>query len=162
REAWFRLAQELFLLGRYAEAHRACERLIALSAAPGHTVPPEELARYYDYLGRIAESSGDTGGAVRADRRATDVDPSRPPAAPRRTVAPEELARYYAYLGRIAGSSGDTGGAVRAYRRAIDLDPSYPPAALSLARRAVASGDRPHAQALIDDALRSAEGRGPQ
>ncbi len=113
REAWFRLAQELFLLGRHAEAHRACERLIALSAAPGHTVPPEELARYYDYLGRIAESSGDIGGAVRA------------------------------------------------YRRAIDLDPSHPPAALSLARRAVASGDRNTAAQLIDDALRAAEGRGP-
>jgi tetratricopeptide (TPR) repeat protein len=113
REAWFRLAQELFLLGRYAEAHRACERLIALSAAPGHTVPPEELARYYDYLGRIAESSGDTAGAVRA------------------------------------------------YRRAVDLDPSYPPAALSLARRAVATGDRHAAGQLIDDALRAAAGRGP-
>jgi tetratricopeptide (TPR) repeat protein len=113
RDAYFRLAQELFLLGRFAEAHRACERLIALSAAPGHTVPPEELAHYYDYLGRIAESSGDIAGAVRA------------------------------------------------YRRAVDLDPSYPPAALSLARRAVASGDRAHAQALVDDALRAAEGRGP-
>jgi tetratricopeptide (TPR) repeat protein len=113
REAWFRLAQEQYLLGRYTEAHRACERLIALSAAPGHTVPPDELARYYDYLGRIAESSGDTGGAVRA------------------------------------------------YRRAVDLDPSYPPAALSLARRAVAAGDRAHAQVLIDEALRAAEGRGP-
>jgi len=88
--------------------------LIALSAAPGHTVPPEELARYYDYLGRIAESSGDLAGAVRA------------------------------------------------YRRAIDLDPSYPPAVLSLARRAVASGDRPTATQLIDDALRVAAERGPQ
>jgi tetratricopeptide (TPR) repeat protein len=80
REAHFRLAQELYLLGRYAEAHRHCERLIQLSAAPGHTVPPEELARYYDYLGRIAEASGDSPGAMRAYRRAIDLDPSYPPA----------------------------------------------------------------------------------
>src|SRR5439155_26713649 len=81
RGGYFRLAQELYLLGRYAEAHRACERLIQLAAAPGRTVPPEELARYYDYLGRIAEAAGDSAGAARAYRRATDLDPSYPPAA---------------------------------------------------------------------------------
>jgi tetratricopeptide (TPR) repeat protein len=80
-EAYFRLAQELYLLGRYPEAHRACERLIQLAAAPGHTVPPEELARYYDYLGRIAEASGDGAVAARAFRRAIDLDPAYPPAA---------------------------------------------------------------------------------
>ncbi len=81
RDAHYRLAQELYLLGRYGEAHRACERLIQLAAAPGRTVPPEELARYYDYLGRIAEASGDSAGAGRAYRRAIDLDPSYPPAA---------------------------------------------------------------------------------
>jgi tetratricopeptide (TPR) repeat protein len=81
REGYFRLAQELYLLGRYAEAHRACERLIQLAAAPGRTVPPEELARYYDYLGRIGEAAGDSAGAARAYRRATDLDPAYPPAA---------------------------------------------------------------------------------
>ena len=81
REAHFRLAQELYLLGRYGEAHRACERLIQLAATPGRTVPPEELARYYDYLGRIGEASGDAAGAGRAYRRAIDLDPSYPPAA---------------------------------------------------------------------------------
>jgi tetratricopeptide (TPR) repeat protein len=113
REAHFRLAQELYLLGRYAEAHRACEQLIQLAAAPGRTVPPEELARYYDYLGRIAEAAGD-------------------PAA-----------------------------AARAYRRATDLDPAYPPSAIALARRAAAQGDRAHAQAILDEAMRAAESRGP-
>ena len=81
RSAHFRLAQELYLLGRYSEAHKTCERLIQLSATPGDTAPPEELARYYDYLGRIAEASGDTAGAGRAYRRAIDLDPSYPPAA---------------------------------------------------------------------------------
>ncbi|HEX8954515.1 MAG TPA: tetratricopeptide repeat protein, partial [Polyangia bacterium] len=81
REAHFRLAQELYLLGRYGEAHRTCERLIQLAATPGATAPPEELARYYDYLGRIAEASGDSAGAGRAYRRAIDLDPSYPPAA---------------------------------------------------------------------------------
>jgi tetratricopeptide (TPR) repeat protein len=81
REAYFRLAQELYLLGRYGEAHRACERLIQLAAAPGRTASPEELARYYDYLGRIAEASGDVAAAGRAYRRAIDLDPSYPPAA---------------------------------------------------------------------------------
>jgi len=114
REGHFRLAQELYLLGRYGEAHRTCERLIQLAATPGATAPPEELARYYDYLGRIAEASGDAAGAGRA------------------------------------------------YRRAIDLDPSYPPAALSLARRAAASGDRGQAQNIIDEALKVAETRGPE
>ena len=31
RDAHYRLAQELYLLGRYSEAHRACERLIQLA-----------------------------------------------------------------------------------------------------------------------------------
>jgi tetratricopeptide (TPR) repeat protein len=89
-EAYYRMAQELYLLGRYAEAQRACERLIQLAAAPARTVPPEELARYYDYLGRVAEASGDTAGAVRAFRRAIDLDPAYPPAVvalARRAVA---------------------------------------------------------------------------
>ncbi len=93
REGFFRLAQELYLLGRYAEAHRACERLIQLAAAPGKTVPPEELARYYDYLGRIAEAAGDSAAAARAYRRAIDLDPA---------YAPSCLA-----LARRAASAGD-------------------------------------------------------
>jgi tetratricopeptide (TPR) repeat protein len=111
RDAHFRLAQELYLLGRYAEAHRSCEKLIQLAAQPGKTVPPEELARYYDYLGRIAEASGDAAAAGRA------------------------------------------------YRRAIDLDPAYAPSCLALARRSAAGGDRKHAQEIIDEALRAADGR---
>ena len=64
-----------------ARRTRRCERLIQLAAAPGATAPPEELARYYDYLGRIAEASGDAAGGGRAYRRAIDLDPSYPPAA---------------------------------------------------------------------------------
>ena len=79
RQAHFLLAQELYLLGRYAEAQKLCERLIELSAVPGNTAPPEELARYYDYLGRIAEALGDGAAAQRSYRRATDLHPGFPP-----------------------------------------------------------------------------------
>ncbi|HEX2573887.1 MAG TPA: tetratricopeptide repeat protein [Polyangia bacterium] len=79
RQAHFLLAQELYLLGRYAEAQKVCERLIELSAVPGNTAPPEELARYYDYLGRIAEALGDGAAAQRSYRRAIDLHPGFPP-----------------------------------------------------------------------------------
>jgi tetratricopeptide (TPR) repeat protein len=79
RQAHFLLAQELYLLGRYPEAQKVCERLIELSAVPGNTAPPEELARYYDYLGRIAEALGDGAAAQRSYRRAIDLHPGFPP-----------------------------------------------------------------------------------
>jgi tetratricopeptide (TPR) repeat protein len=79
RPARFLYIQELYLLGRYADAQKACEQLIALAAAPEHTAPPEELARYYDYLGRIAEANGDSAGAGRSYRRAIDLDPAYAP-----------------------------------------------------------------------------------
>jgi len=120
RDAHFRLAQELYLLGRYAEAHRSCERLIQLAAQPGKTVPPEELARYYDYLGRIAEASGDAAAAGRAYRRAIDLDPA---------YAPSCLA-----LARRAAAAGDRKHAQEIIDEALRAAESRPGADLPILR----------------------------
>ena len=103
-EAHFRLAQELYLLGRHAEAQRVCERLIELAAAPGRTAPPEDLARYYDYLGRTAEVQGDAPTATRSYRRAIDLDPSYPPpvhALARRFAAAGDLPQGLALVEKV-------------------------------------------------------------
>ncbi len=80
RDGCFAYAQELYLLGRYAEARKIIDTLIERSTAPEHTARPEELARFYDYLGRILEATGDQPGSGRAFRRAVDLDPTYPPA----------------------------------------------------------------------------------
>ncbi|MDW8283999.1 MAG: hypothetical protein RMK29_20030 [Myxococcales bacterium] len=82
RLARFRLVQELYVLERYPEARREMEQLIEEAAAPpagataGSMAPPEELARYYDYLGRIQEALGESPAAQRSYRRAVDLDPA--------------------------------------------------------------------------------------
>jgi tetratricopeptide (TPR) repeat protein len=81
REAHYRLAQDLYLLGEFEESKRLVARLIDLSAQPGHTVAPEELARYYYYYGRIFEAGGDLAGASSRYRRALELDPAYAPAA---------------------------------------------------------------------------------
>ncbi|MDB4968944.1 MAG: repeat-containing protein [Myxococcales bacterium] len=124
RDAHFRLAQELYLLGRYGEAHRSCERLIQLAAAPGRTVPPEELARYYDYLGRIGEASGDAAGAGRAYRRAIDLDPSYPPSA--------------LSLARRAAAAGDRGQAQNIIDEALKVAETRGPEVELILRRGMA------------------------
>jgi tetratricopeptide (TPR) repeat protein len=149
REAHFRLAQELYLLGRYGEAHRTCERLIQLAAMPGQTAPPEELARYYDYLGRIAEASGDAAGAGRAYRRAIDLDPSYPPAA--------------LSLARRAAAAGDRGQAQNIMDEALKVAESRGPEVelqlrRGMARFFVAIDDGPRAI----DAYRQVLARAPE
>jgi len=80
RAGLYQLAQALYLLGKFGEAQRACQRLIEVSAAPNNTAPAEEVGRYYAYLGRIAEANGDGASALRAYRRAVDLDPGYAPA----------------------------------------------------------------------------------
>src|SRR5262249_39804040 len=64
QEAHYRLAQELFVAGRYAEARQHIEKVIEIAAAPGQHAPsPEALARYYYFLGRILEGMGDPRSA---------------------------------------------------------------------------------------------------
>jgi tetratricopeptide (TPR) repeat protein len=96
-EGNYRLAQELYLLGRFPEAQRTMERLIELAAAPDDTASPEELARYYYYLGRILEAQGDAKAASSDYRRAAEYDPAFPP---------PQLA-----LAKRAAASGDRQGA---------------------------------------------------
>ncbi|HEY2749504.1 MAG TPA: hypothetical protein VGL86_33020 [Polyangia bacterium] len=149
RDAHFRLAQELYLLGRYSEAHRTCERLIQLAAMPGATAPPEELARYYDYLGRIAEASGDAAGAGRAYRRAIDLDPSYPPAA--------------LSLARRAAAAGDRGQAQNIIDEALKVAETRGPEVELVLRRGMARffvAIDDHARAV--DAYRQVLARAPE
>ena len=106
KEALFLYSQELYLLGRYAEALKVNDKLIELATAPEHMAPAEELARYYDYLGRILEAAGDQAGSTRAFRRAVDLDPTYPPAC---------LA-----LARRAAATGDLGQGTRILADALD------------------------------------------
>ncbi|HTE53589.1 MAG TPA: hypothetical protein VK698_22190 [Kofleriaceae bacterium] len=80
-EAHYLLAQEYFSLGRFHEARAAIERVIELAAAPGLGVSPEQLARYYYYLGRIIEAGGDARAATSHYRRAAEYDPGYAPPA---------------------------------------------------------------------------------
>ncbi|MCP4446094.1 MAG: tetratricopeptide repeat protein [Myxococcales bacterium] len=80
-EMHYLLAQELYCLERFADARRAIERVIELSAAPGSNISAERLARYYYYLGRILDRDGDVRGATAQYRRATDYDPGYAPPA---------------------------------------------------------------------------------
>jgi tetratricopeptide (TPR) repeat protein len=107
KEALFLQAQELYLLGRYAEARRAADHLIGVATSPNHTAPPEELARYYDYLGRIVEAAGDAAASGRAYRRAIDLDPTYTPAC--------------MALARRAAASGDLVQGTRVLAEALDV-----------------------------------------
>jgi Tfp pilus assembly protein PilF len=96
QKARHRLAQELYLLGRYSDARHEMEALIAQATAqageaaaapaegaparPGKTTPPEELTVYYDYLGRILDAEGETSAAQQAQQRAVELDGTYAPA----------------------------------------------------------------------------------
>lgn len=136
-EAYYRLAQEHYLLGRHADARAAIDRVIELAAAPGSAISPENLARYYYYRGRITETSGDPRGATSQYRRASEYDPG---------YAPPALA-----LARRAAEAGDQRGAEGLLIDAAHaaMEKGGPPAAVplqrGLARILLASGDRPAA-----------------
>ncbi len=137
QEAYYRMAQEQYLLGRHTEARAAVERVIELAAAPGNTITPESLARFYYYRGRIIEVSGDVRGATSQYRRAIEYDPG---------YAPPALA-----LARRAAETGDQRTAETLLIDAAHaaMASSGPQAAVplqrGLARILLASGDRPAA-----------------
>src|SRR6185503_5108396 len=148
-EAHYLLAQEYFSLKRFAEARAAIERVIELSAAPGLNVAPEQLARYYYYLGRIIEQSGEARAATSHFRRAAEYDPGyAPPAlalASRAADAGDQAAAETLLidaahaamqrggehaavplqrgLARILLAAGDRGAAIEAYRGILAVEP---------------------------------------
>ncbi|MBT8492557.1 MAG: tetratricopeptide repeat protein, partial [Deltaproteobacteria bacterium] len=148
-EPHYRLAQELFILGRYSEAKSSVEEVISLVAAPGEDVSPKLLARYYYYLGRILEASGDHRSAASQYRRAADYDPaySEPILAlAKRSAVSGDLATAQTTLinaahqaieaaGKMAAvpmqrglarlqlASGDPAGAIDAYRGMLAVNP---------------------------------------
>jgi len=134
QEAAYRLAQELYLLGRYDEARTAIDRVIQLAAAPGSPVSPEALARYYYYLGRIIESGGDARSATSRYRRAAEYDPGYAPpvlALAKRAAESGDQRQAETLLINAAHAAMEQGGAQAAV-----------PLQRGLARILLASGDR--------------------
>jgi len=134
QEAAYRLAQELYLLGRYDEARTAIERVIQLAAAPGTNVSPEALARYYYYLGRIIEQGGDARGATSRYRRAAEYDPGYAPpvlALAKRAADSGDQRQGETLLINAAHAAMESGGAQAAV-----------PLQRGLARILLTSGDR--------------------
>ena len=123
RDARFRIAQELFVLGRYADAGAAMESL-------------------------IRDSSGTPTAEYNAD---AVLQPNEQEL--RMAAGSEELARYHHYLGRIRETQGEDAASQRAYRRAIDLVPTFSMSVVALARRALQQGERAQAELLLRDAL---------
>jgi tetratricopeptide (TPR) repeat protein len=101
-------------------------RVYSGQALDGRFVEPDAYAAYL--RGVLAESAGDTAGAIQAYERAARLDPR----------GPEVWARIAAT--RCAASPHDTR-AAEALRRALDADPRYAPAWEAEARCAVAMGD---------------------
>lgn len=137
QDAYYRLAQEQYVLGKFDEAKKAIDRVIELAAAPGTEVSPEHLARYYYYRGRIGEASGDARGATSQYRRSNEYDPGYAPPAlalARRFSEGGDQRQAESVLISAAHAAMDRAGA----RAAVPLQ-------RGLARILLASGDRPAA-----------------
>ena len=137
RQARHRLAQELFLLGRYSDARGEMEALIDEASGQSASAAVEAVG-----AGAAAGvGKGATAGASAAPGSAADLAP------------PDELARYYDYLGRVLDAQGEVSAAQAAQQRAVELDGTYAPAVLALSRRALLAGNREQAELLLRDAL---------
>ena len=137
QDAYYVLAQQYFLVGRYADARAAIERVIELATAPGQPLIPEALARYYYYKGRILDASGDARAAAPQYRRAIEYDPGYAPPAlvlARRAADAGDQRQAETLLIEAAHAAMAQGGP----RAAVPLQ-------RGLARILLASGDRPAA-----------------
>ncbi|MEP6863170.1 MAG: tetratricopeptide repeat protein [Deltaproteobacteria bacterium] len=149
QDAYYELAQQYFLVGRYTEARSAIERVIELATAPGQALIPEALARYYYYKGRILDAAGDMRAAAPQYRRAIEYDPGYAPPAlvlARRAAdggdqrqaetllieaahaamaqgGPRAAVPLQRGLARILLGSGDRPAAIEAYRGILNVEP---------------------------------------
>jgi len=137
QDAYYLLAQQYFLAGRYTDARASIDRVIELATAPGQPLSAEALARYYYYKGRILDSAGDTRSAAPQYRRAIDYDPGYSPPAlvlARRAAESGDQRQAESLLIDAAHAAMAQGGP----RAAVPLQ-------RGLARILLASGDRPAA-----------------
>jgi tetratricopeptide (TPR) repeat protein len=149
QDGYYLLAQQYFLIGRYADARQAIERVIELATAPGMPLSAEALARYYYYKGRILDAAGDARAAAPQYRRAIEYDPGYAPPAlvlARRSAdggdqrqaetllieaahaamaqgGPRAAVPLQRGLARILLSSGDRPAAIEAYRGILNVEP---------------------------------------
>ncbi len=149
QDAYYQLAQQCFLIGAYADARAAIDRVIELASAPGVELSAEALARYYYYKGRILDAAGDPRAAAPQYRRATEYDPAYAPPAlvlARRSAdagdqrqaetilieaahaamaqgGPRAAVPLQRGLARILLASGDRAAAIEAYRGILNVEP---------------------------------------
>jgi cellulose synthase operon protein C len=149
QDAYYEMAQQLFLSGRYPEARAAIDRVIELATGTGQPLSPSALARYYYYRGRILEAAGDPRAAAPQYRRAIEYDPGYAPPAvalARRAAeagdqrqaetllidaahaamaqgGPRAAVPLQRGLARILLGSGDRPAAIEAYRGILNVDP---------------------------------------
>jgi tetratricopeptide (TPR) repeat protein len=149
QDAYYMLAQQQFLLGRFADARAAIDRVIERATSPGQPLSAEALARYYYYKGRILDAAGELRAAAPQYRRAIDYDPGYAPPAlvlARRAAdggdqrqaetllieaahaamaqgGPRAAVPLQRGLARILLSSGDRAAAIEAYRGILNVDP---------------------------------------
>ena len=124
---WQRRAMNVLLpRGRFDEARSAIDR--ARSLDPLSMVIATSV-------GAIYQLSGDTAGAVRALRRAMDID------------AGFVMSHYF--LGGALREAGDLAGSAEAYRTAIDKSGGTPEMKAGLAQTLARQGDMDEARALL-------------
>jgi tetratricopeptide (TPR) repeat protein len=149
QDAYYEIAQQLYLAGRHADARAAIDRVIELATAAGQPLSPSALARYYYYRGRILDASGDVRAAAPQYRRAIEYDPGYAPPAlvlARRAAeagdqrqaetllidaahaamavgGPRAAVPLQRGLARILLSSGDRPAAIEAYRGILNVEP---------------------------------------
>ncbi len=139
QDAYYELAQQYFLLGRYDEARLAIEQVIDLASGPQQPLSPEALARYYYYKGRIVDAIGDARAAASQYRRASEYDPGYAPPA-------LVLARRAAEAGDVRGAETLLIDAAHAAMESVGPAGAVP-LQRGLARILLASGER---QAAIE------------